>query len=389
MSGLGWGLLGAGGSLFAYSYLGYPALLWVLRRRRRAPAPGDPRDRWPFITITVPAFNEEESIADTLDRILASDYPADRRQVLVISDASDDRTDEIVEGYADRGVELLRVRRRSGKSAAENAALPHLRGEIVVNTDASVRLHPDAVPRLVAAFRDPTVGLASGRDVSVTHFAEEANVGEAGYVGYEMWVRDLETDVAGIVGASGCLYAIRADLHRHEVPPSLSRDFAAALTTREHGFRAVSVWDAVCFVPRVSSLRREYRRKVRTVARGLGTLLYKRRLLNPLRFGFFSFMLFSHKLCRWLVPWGLVAGVVGVALLSIDYPLARWALAGALGLVLCAIVGWLLPEGSRMPKVFGVPAYGLSGNVAVLRAWLSLVRGEVNAVWEPTRRRTA
>src|SRR3989441_3834563 len=145
-----------------------------------------------------------------------------------------------------------------------------------------------------------------------------------------MRLRDLETTVQGIVGASGCLYAIRADLHRCYVPEALSRDFAAALTAREHGRRAVSVHEAVCFVPRSASLRQEYRRKVRTITRGLATLAYKRALLNPARHGVFAWMLFSHKLCRWLVPWALLAAVVALVVLAGTMPGGGW-LGGPLG----------------------------------------------------------
>src|SRR5207245_7635393 len=128
------------------------------------------------------------------------------------------------------------------------------------------------------------------------------------YVGYELWVRDLETSLSGIVGASGCLYAIRRQLQMHTMPDGLSRDFGSALVAREHGYRAVSVPAAVCYVPRSNSLRREYRRKVRTMARGLRTLWHKRSLLSPRRHGVFAWMLWSHKVCRWLTPWmGLIA----------------------------------------------------------------------------------
>ena len=113
--------------------------------------------------------------------------------------------------------------RQGGKTAAENAAQGHLKGEIVVNTDASVRIKPDALKPLLAVFRDPAIGVASGRDVSVARMDDTANVGESGYVGYEMWIRRLETQVDGIVGASGCFYAIRSDLHRTLVPEALSR----------------------------------------------------------------------------------------------------------------------------------------------------------------------
>ena len=372
-----------------YSYVGYPVLLKLLglgRGRRRAPPP---LGEWPSISITIPVHNEAEVIAGTLERLLELDYPVERRQILVVSDASSDGTDVIVSGFAQRGVELLRLPERRGKSAAENAARGQLRGDIIINTDASVRIDRRALKLLVAEFADPAVGVASGRDVSVAHVDAHANAGESAYIGYEMWVRDLETRVAGIVGASGCLYAIRAELHREAVPGDLSRDFGAALFARRRGLRAVSVPDALCFVPRSASLRQEYRRKVRTMARGLRTLWALRTLLNPLRYGLFAWMLGSHKLCRWLVPWAALLTVGAVGVLAPD---ASWALAVlgvAVGVLALAAVGWWWPEGGgrRVPRVFALPAYAVSGNVAALHAWLVAMSGVGTAVWEPTRRR--
>ncbi len=283
-------------ALWVYSYAGYPALLWIASRRpapRRDPGPVP----WPAVSIVLPVHNEAAQIAEVLERILALDYSGPR-QIVVVSDASTDMTDEIVQLYSGRGVELIRLPSRRGKSAAENAVLGRLTGAIVVNTDASVRVERGALRALVTALADPHVGVASGRDVSVAVNETEANRAEAGYVGFEMWIRDLETRLGGIVGASGCLYAIRAELHREAVGPGLSRDFAAALRARARGYRAVSVPEAVCVVPRAPGLHQEYRRKVRTVARGLATLLVYRRLLNPLRYGVFAWMLASHKLSR-------------------------------------------------------------------------------------------
>src|SRR5581483_2110910 len=206
-----------------------------------------------------------------------------------------------------------------------------------------------------------------------------ANPGEGGYVGYEMWLRALESDVAGIVGASGCFYAARAPLHREAVPEALSRDFAAALIARERGYRAVSVADAVCFVPRTASLVQEYRRKVRTMVRGMGTLRYKRRLLNPFRYGLFAWMLWSHKVCRWLVPWALLAALGVLAAAAATSPAARW-------------VGAAFGAGAAAggaPAVVQLVAFALAGNLAALHAGLKAVRGELAPVWEPTRREPA
>jgi len=389
-------ILAAAAGVCLYTYLGYPAMLKLLSlvRRTQRSGPRPPSSDWPQISIQLAVFNEAEVIAATLDGILALDYPADRRQILVVSDASTDRTDAIVASFADRGVELLRQPRRQGKTAAENAARLHLRGEIIINTDASVRIHADAVKHLVMACRDPSVGVASARDVSVANLETQANAGEGAYVGYEMWVRDMETAVGSIVGASGCLYAIRADLHMHPVPEALSRDFSAALTAREHGRRAVSVPEALCFVPRSASLHQEYRRKVRTITRGLATLAHRRALLNPLRYGSFAWMLLSHKVCRWLVPWAFVVALGALSALAFTVPWARLVLAGVLALGALAGIAWVWPEGrgagagagKPMPRVLALPAYVVAGNVAVLHAWLRFRAGRSAPVWEPTRR---
>jgi len=386
MTALGVALVVAPVVLVLYAYVGYPLVLGAMARLRPPPeAPAPPAD-WPPISITIPVYNEAAQIRDTLESILAIDYPADRRQILVVSDASTDGTDDIVAGYANRGVELLPLHPRAGKTAAENAARRQLRGEIVVNTDASIRIYPDALKRLVVWFRDPEVGVASGNDVIVAPDGTGEPGGEASYVGYEMKVRGLETRVDGIVGASGCLYAIRAGIHDYVLPARYSRDFAAALVAREQGFRAVSVPDALCTVPRAGSLRQEYRRKVRTMVRGMDTLILKRHLMNPFRHGAFAWMLLSHKLCRWLVPVAGAGAILGLALISVSQPWARWLLGAGLIVAVLAAAGWYWSGRRPLPAPLSLLSYLVAGNVAALAAWLRVLRGAGNPVWEPTRR---
>lgn len=368
-----------------YTYVVYPLVLTMAAAGRRELVQDDDQAEWPRISISMPAYNEAATIRQTLGALLALDYPADRRQIVVVSDASSDGTDDIVREYSARGVELVTMRSRSGKTAAENAAARVLTGEIVINTDATISIAPDAVKKLVRQFTDPTVGVASGRDVSVAAGEATANVGESGYVGYDMTIRSLETRVGTIVGASGCFYAIRLPLHRAHLPESLSRDFASALIAREHGYRSVSVDDAICYVPRTGSIQQEYRRKVRTMTRGIATLWHKRHLLNPMRHPLFSWMLFSHKVCRWLAPWpGLIAfGVLSA--MSLHHAWA--AVASTVGLVgiVIGVWGWLSPAARRI-RVVSLCAYFLAGNVAAMHALIRALRGASNPVWEPTRR---
>lgn len=385
---LWWGVAGilAPAVLFGYAYAVYPVLLRVLAARRPLPHPPVDPDRWPLVSITIPCHNEERRLRAALERVLGADYPADRRQILVISDASSDGTDAIAGEYADRGVELLRLPERRGKTAAENAGVAAARGELVINIDASVGIMPDAIKALVRAFSDPTVGVASSRDVSVSAATAEGNQGESGYVGYEMRVRALETRIRSIVGASGSFFAMRREIHERDFPEALSRDFASALMAVERGFRAVSVDEAVCLVPRTRSLRAEFRRKVRTMARGLETLWYKRHLMNPFRYGVFAWMLISHKLCRWLVYLTLPLAAVGAVLLATVWTPAWLLLAGGAAAIALGAIGMGWPDDRPAPPVIALPGFALASNVAGVLAWLRFFRGESSPVWEPTRR---
>ena len=378
-----------------YAYFAYPVMLWLLARVKRAPEiiRSEPLE-WPRISITLPAYNAQDTLRPVLEALVALDYPADRRQILVVSDGSTDGTDDLVREYASHGVELLRVEGRLGKTEVENRAFGSLTGEIIVNTDASVTVRPDAIKRLVAAFQDPRVGVASARDESVASVGAKGHASEAAYVGYEMWVRDLETAVSGIIGSSGCLYAIRASLHRRTLPGHLSRDFSSALWARLNNLRAVSVRDAICFVPRAASMQIEYRRKIRTMSRGIQTLFYHSALLNPYRYGVFAWMLSSHKLIRWLVPFALVLGAfaAGMAAWAMPRELPELAILGYLTLGgmlaggIAAVAGWYWPAESKAPKLASMGAYFVSGTWAGIVAWKRALADQRAPVWEPTPR---
>src|SRR5262245_1461899 len=372
-----------------YAYAMYPAILWLCGRFAPKPIRTSAsviEPELPVVSIVIPAYNEEVQIRDAIESIVAQDYPADRCQVLVLSDASTDATDDTVREYADRGVELLRMPVRGGKTAAENASCRLLRGDIVVNTDASIRMHPRAVRELVSRMADPQIGVASGRDVSIALQEATANMAEAGYVGYEMWIRALETRCGGIVGASGSGYAIRTVLHTIPVPSDLSRDFSAALTARRHGYRAISVDEALFYVPRTASIQVEYRRKVRTISRGMETLSYQRQLLNPFQYGFFALKLLTHKVMRWALPIAALPAVLGLIVLARTDVWARWTLVGA-GLILgVAGVGYLAAARRRLPRVISLVTFGVSANVAVIRAAVRYFFGHEDHIWEPTRR---
>lgn len=380
----------------AYAYLIYPAILWtVTRSPNRAAGPGEDWT-WPSVTLTVPVFNAASSIRATLEGLSKLDYPPDRLQILVLSDASTDGTDDIVREFAWRGVELLRAPERRGKTAAENVAASLARGEIIVNVDATVGVPPASLKLLVEAFADPTVGVASGRDVSIDSslFASRAGVnsftvlgtgGEARYTGYEMWLRDLETRAGSIVGASGCFFAIRRGIHDEPLPNELSWDFASTLVARKRGYRSVSVPDAICAVPRTAEIRTELRRKSRTMARGLSTLFHFRGVMNPFRYGSFALMLISHKLLRW-VPYLLApVAIVALGILATQSRIAVLAL-GLLSLGAIAGLSAITRRGTIGWKPLALAGFLVVAVTAGFLAWYDALRGARLITWNPTPR---
>lgn len=368
-----------------YAYVCYPLILWIAASVRSRPGSAWSSVEWPTVTITIPVYNAVLSIAETLESLLALDYPRDRLQILVISDASTDGTDDVVRTFAHRGVELLRLPVRRGKTTAENAALAVSRGAIMVNVDAAILVPTGSLKKLIRAFDDPGIGVASGNDVSVGAAENQETSAESGYVGYEMWVRALETRVGSIVGASGCFYGSRREVHNLQLPSGLSWDFAAALVAREQGYRAVSVSDATCIVPRSNQIRTELKRKVRTMARGLRTLFYFRALMNPFKHGSFALRLISHKLLRWLPYLLAPLAFMSLGMLAVDHTGARVVLGIAVAGILAGLVGMRRP-GPLQPRAIALAGFVLAVLSAGFLAWLAAFRQTQMATWDPTPR---
>jgi len=383
-------LIAVPAALFVYAYALYPAILSVAGRRRRASVPGEPAE-WPPITLVVVAHNAAHRLRRTLDHLLAADYPADRRQILLVSDASTDGTDDIAREYADRGVELHRVEPRGGKTAAENAAGHLVRGDVVVSTDATLIVPPGSVKALVRHFSDPSVGVVSGRGVSIASEADAAaarkTAGEARYLGYETRVRGLEARFGSIMGATGQLYAQRRELFQVALLPTfLTRDFASALIAHERGYRSLQEDDAPCLVIRNTSLRREYERKARTIVLGLDTLFAYPHLLDPMRYGAFAFMLLSHKLCRWLVYLLAPVALIALGVLAAESWLAYWALVATLLLLAAGLAGIYWPRSRPVPALLAACGFAVASGSAGVAGWYRFFTGQHATVWKPTER---
>lgn len=267
--------------LIFHAYFGYPLTLLVFKRKPSAKAPFEPH-----ATLIITASNEERRIRDKLENTLALDYPRERLQVLVASDGSSDETNDIVSSYADQGIELLAFPERRGKESAQKDAVLHATGEIIIFSDVATRIDPNGLREIIANFADPTVGCVSSADRVIGRDGKPC--GEGFYVRYEMWLRDLESQVNSLVGLSGSFFAARTAVCR-DFSGEMQSDFRTVLNSMRLGMRGVSDPDAIGCYQDISDSRREFDRKIRTVLRGLTVFFHNLEFLNPFRYGLFSY----------------------------------------------------------------------------------------------------
>jgi glycosyltransferase involved in cell wall biosynthesis len=362
-----------------YTYLGYPLLLAGLSALR--PRSVAKTDIVPPLSVIITAYNEAAQIGRKIENTLALDYPPDRLQVIVASDCSTDATDQIVAGYAARGVELVRAPERRGKEHAQGLAVAQTRGEIIVFSDVATKVPPEALRRLAANFADPRIGCVS----SVDRFVDPDGrlSGEGAYVRYEMLLRCLESRLFSVVGLSGSFFAARREVCEGW-QPDIPSDFNVLLASARRGLRGVSDPEAVGLYTNVRDESKEFSRKVRTVLRGLHALRRHLDLLNPLRYGLFAFELLSHKLMRWLVPFFMAAALVANLWLW-GRPGYRLLLAAQGAFYAVAVAGIAFRRLARHKPV-RLAAYLLMTNASIMVAWAKLAAGKKVTAWQPSQR---
>jgi cellulose synthase/poly-beta-1,6-N-acetylglucosamine synthase-like glycosyltransferase len=302
-----WSLLIVG----LYPYLLYPALAWLVGRLTHRRVEKDP-EFLPRVTLIIAAFNEARHIEATLLNKFAQNYPCDLLQILVVSDGSDDGTDEIVERIAvgEPQVRLLKQTPRQGKTSALNSAVAEAAGEILVISDANSMYRCDALRILIRNFADPEVGYVTGQMLYANTDGSLVGDGCTAYMRYENALRVLETRLGSIVGVVGAIDSVRRSLYRPMQPDQLP-DFVLPLDIVEQGYRVVYEPEAIVTEETLSDEAAEYRMRVRVALRALWALWDKRRLFNPLRYPLFSWQLVSHKLLRYLsgIPLLLAAAI--------------------------------------------------------------------------------
>lgn len=304
-----------------YTYAGYPVLLGVWARLRPRPAAPLTRDTsrittaLPGVTIIIAARNEGRRLPARIANLLASDYPAERMEIIVASDGSTDDTVAALAAYRDR-VTVLDLP-AAGKPAALNAAVRCATQPILVFADARQRFAPDAVRRLVTHFGDPHLGAVSG-ELMIDPAASTIGDGVGAYWTYEKWLRRHESQIGSTLGVTGAIYAMRRCLWQPLPVDTLLDDVLGPMRVVLRGYRVGFEPAARAFDEAAADASAELRRKVRTLAGNFQLFVHEPRLalpgVNPVWLQFFS-----HKVGRLFVPYALLALLVSSAGLALTH----------------------------------------------------------------------
>ena len=364
-----------------YTYAGYPLLVATAARLRPRPVRRGALE--PVVSVVITAYNEERDLAAKLENTLALDDPADKLEIIVASDCSTDRTDEIALAYSARGVRLHRQAERLGKTAAQNSAVELARGDVLLFSDATTLYERDVLRALVPNFADASVGCAAGRLVYVDPAGSGVGRGAKSYWGYETFLKSNESRACSLIGASGCLYAVRRSAYVPLYHEACS-DFIATKMV-EQGLRAVYEPAAVCTEETNRRADKELRMRVRVIAQTFTDLWRHRAMLNPLRSGFYAVELLSHKVLRYAVPLFLALVLAASAALAPRSLFFAAVFAAQACFYLAAVAGWLLERAGARVRLLALPHYFVLANAAVVLAFYKFLRGERYARWEPIR----
>jgi cellulose synthase/poly-beta-1,6-N-acetylglucosamine synthase-like glycosyltransferase len=364
-----------------YVYIGYPFILAVLSSffRHQRPEPS----YTPFLSILIAAYNEEAGIRQKLENTLALDYPPNRLEIIVLSDGSTDRTDEIVESFYDPRVRLLHVKGRKGKTNAQNEGVRVAGGEIVIFSDATTLYHLQALRYLASNYADPRVGAASGR---YQYFDPQGQsptgVGTVAFWNYENFIKMMQSRIRTISGCCGCIYSVRREVYTPLAPDVIS-DLVQPLHVIRKGYRVVFEDRALAYEETTESTSEEFSMRVRVVTRGIRGLLSVPELLNPLKARWVAFQLWSHKMLRWLIPLFLFTILVSNLFLW-QRPFYRVFLFGQAVFYAITLLSLLFPI-QRLWRPLGIPLYFCTLNAAAFCSILQVVRGKKYIVWETVR----
>ncbi len=339
----------------------------------------------PEVTLVVPAYNEADILAQKVENCLELDYPAEKMQLIVITDGSDDHSAQVLQNYP-RVLHVHEATRR-GKAAAENRVMNFVRHPFVIFTDCNTRLNTETVREMVKHYQNPKVGAVSG-EKKVQQDNSSAGNGEGLYWKYESFLKRCDSRIHSLMGAAGELVSFRTELFAPLEEDSILDDFVQSLRIVEKGYTVVYEPKAYASELPSSSLKEEMKRKIRICAGGWQSMARLTGLLNPIKHPVVSFLYVSHRVLRWSVTPLFLAMLLPLsATLAIQqggiYGLFTFLQILFYGM---ACGGWLAENRGKKIKPFLIPLYFTMMNIAVFFGFIRFFRQSQPAAWEKAKR---
>ncbi len=377
-----------------YAFAGYGILLFALVKLKRI-FKGEPvvpetnEASLPSCSLLIAAYNEEGFIIEKIKNTLQLQYPADKLELIFITDGSSDRTPELVAAYPQ--IKLLHSPERRGKIAAVHRAMDTVTTEVVVFTDANTYLNPDALLNICRHYADAKVGAVAGEKRVQVDETADATAGEGFYWKYESKLKAWDSELYSVVGAAGELFSIRRNLYQPVSPNAILDDFMISLLVAQKGYRVVYELEAYASETSSANVKEELKRKIRIAAGGIQSIVWLKSLLNPFPQPLLSFQYISHRVLRWtVVPFLMILALTlntVIVLQGDSSTVYQVLLAAQVVFYTASLAGWLLERKEIKVKALFIPYYFCMMNYAVIRGIFRYFAGTQSAAWEKAQRK--
>lgn len=378
-----------------YTFFGYGVLLFFIVKIKslfKKPYPFKETEKLPSVSLLIAAYNEEDIIKDKIKNCLELDYPKSLLQIIFITDGSSDETPQIIK--KNQNVELLHEDNRAGKIAAIKRAMPHIKGEITVFTDANTFLNTTAIKELVKHYQNPKVGAVAGeKRILVENEADASAAGEGFYWKYESALKKWDYQLYSNVGAAGELFSIRTSLYQPVESDTINDDHMIAMRIAEKGYVIAYEPNAYAMETGSADSKEELKRKVRIAAGGIQSVVRLKKSANPFHQPILTFQYISHRVLRWiLTPWLMILVFAVNILICIKYSqdwIYQLLLAGQILFYLASLGGYFLESKKIKIKILFIPFYFSMMNYAAIAGAIRYFKGKQSAAWEKSIRKAS
>ncbi|MBC8986420.1 glycosyltransferase family 2 protein [Pedobacter sp. N36a] len=378
--------------LIVYTFVGYGFVLYFLLKLKNLfvkPFSFKSNVELPTVSLLVAAYNEEELIGEKIKNTLALNYPKDKIQFIFTTDGSSDSTPDQVRQFPE--VTLLHIDAREGKMAAIKRAIPFIKGEIAVFTDANTFLNKDAILELVKHYQNPKVGAVAGeKRILVPETADASSAGEGFYWKYESLLKKWDYALYSGVGAAGELFSIRTALYQPVESDTIIDDHMIAMRIAEKGYIIAYEPNAYALETASADVKEELKRKIRIAAGGMQSILRLKKSANPFHNPIFTFQYLSHRVLRWTItPFLLILAFVLNGIIAVQTNELFYQVLFGLQVLfyLLSLVGLYFENRNIRIKALFIPYYFCVMNYAVIAGIIRYFKKNQSAAWEKSKRK--